>query len=116
MSGGHLLPGTTLRERTADAVANDRLRTNVARAVDRFATHRVQGLGELDDADVLRRAARASKQQVLANLPALLEQFADNVLARRGQVCWAPTAEDARRYIVDVVARHGATRVAKSKS
>jgi len=31
-------------------------------------------------------------------------------------VCWAPTAQDARSYVVDVVRRHGATRVAKSKS
>jgi L-lactate dehydrogenase complex protein LldF len=113
---GHLLPGTTLRQRTADAVADDRLRANVARAVDRFSHHRTAGLAELDDAEGLRRAARAAKQQVLARLPELLEQFADQVLARGGDVCWAPTAEDARRYIVDVVAAAGATRVAKSKS
>jgi L-lactate dehydrogenase complex protein LldF len=116
VSGHHLLPGTTLRQRTADAVADDRLRTNVARAVDRFATHRREGLAELVDADGLRRDARAAKGTVLADLPALLETFADQVLARGGHVCWAPRAEDARRYIVDVVARHGATRVAKSKS
>jgi L-lactate dehydrogenase complex protein LldF len=113
---GHLLPGTTLRQRTADAVADDRLGTNVARAVDRFASHRTAGLAELDDSDGLRRAARAVKQQVLADLPALLERFADQVIARGGNVCWAPTAADARRYIVDVVEAAGATRVAKSKS
>jgi L-lactate dehydrogenase complex protein LldF len=116
MSGEHLLPGTTLRQRTADAVADERLRTNVARAVDRFAAHRRTGLAELDDADGLRAAARAAKAQVLADLPAQLERFADQVLARGGHVCWAPTAEDARRYIVDVVRDHDATRVAKSKS
>ena len=46
----------------------------------------------------------------------VLERFADQVLARGGHVCWAPTAADARRYIVDVIERAGATRVAKSKS
>jgi L-lactate dehydrogenase complex protein LldF len=117
MSGHHLMgPRTTLRSRTADAVADERLRSNVARAVDRFATHRREGLDELEDADGLRRAARAVKQQVLADLPGLLERFADQVLARGGHVCWAPTAEDARSYVVDVVERHRATRVAKSKS
>jgi L-lactate dehydrogenase complex protein LldF len=120
VSGQHQLHGTTLRQRTAAAVQDERLRANVARAVDRFATHRVTGLAELESdlggADGLRAAARAAKQQVLADLPALLERFADQVLARGGHVCWAPTAEDARRYVVDVVARHGATRVAKSKS
>jgi L-lactate dehydrogenase complex protein LldF len=113
---GHLLPGTTLRQRTADAVADGRLRGNVARAVDRFATHKAVGLAELDDADGLRRAARAAKHQVLADLPGLLERFADNVAARGGNVCWAPTAADARRYIVGVVERSGATEIAKSKS
>ena len=116
MSGHHQLAGTTLRGRMADAVADDRLRTNVARAVDRFATHRREGLGELEDPDGLRSAARALKQQVLADLPGLLERFADQVVARGGHVCWAPTADDARSYVVDVVRRHGATRVAKSKS
>jgi L-lactate dehydrogenase complex protein LldF len=116
VSGGHQLPGTTLRQRTAAAVADDRLRANVARAVDRFARHKATGLAELDDADALRREARAAKHQVLADLPALLERFADQVLARGGHVCWAPTAAEARDYIVDVVGRHGATRVAKSKS
>ncbi|HET6951917.1 MAG TPA: LUD domain-containing protein, partial [Acidimicrobiales bacterium] len=120
MSGRHLLAGTTLRDRTAEAVADRRLHTNVARAVDRFASHRATGLAELESelggADGLRSAARAAKQQVLADLPNLLERFADQVLARGGYVCWAPRAEDARRYIVDVVGRHGATRVAKSKS
>ena len=51
---GHLLPGTTLRQRTADAVADERLRGNVARAVDRFAEHRVTFTGrhqfDIDDA------------------------------------------------------------------
>ena len=117
MTGHHLMgPRSTLRRRTADAVADERLRTNVARAVDRFATHRLEGLGELEDPDGLRRAARAVKQQVLADLPGLLERFADEVLARGGHVCWAPSANEARGYVVDVVRRHGATRVAKSKS
>jgi L-lactate dehydrogenase complex protein LldF len=116
VSGHHQLPGTTLRGRTAAAVADERLRANVGRAVDRFATHRVEGLAELEDADGLRSAARAAKQQVLADLPGLLERFADQVLARGGHVCWAPTAADARRYVTGVVRDHGATRVAKSKS
>src|SRR5690606_21007335 len=99
---GHQLSGTTLRERTAAAVADERLRGNVARAVDRFASHRLRGLAELDDGqgggpDALRRAARAVKADVLARLPDLLEQFADRVLDLGGHVCWAPTAADARR-------------------
>ena len=41
--------------------------------------------------------ARAIRADVLANLPALLEQLADNVIAAGGHVCWAATAEDANQ-------------------
>jgi L-lactate dehydrogenase complex protein LldF len=116
VSGRHQLEGTTLRQRTAEAVADERLRANVGRAVDRFATHRVEGLAELEDSDGLRAAARAVKQQVLAELPDVLERFADAVLAAGGHVCWAPTAAEARDYVTGVVRDHGAHRVAKSKS
>jgi L-lactate dehydrogenase complex protein LldF len=112
----HLLHGTTLRQRTASAVADPVLRRNVARAVDRFATHRGHGLAELDDSDGLRRAARAVKGDVLARLPELLERFADNVIALGGNVCWAPTAADANSYIAGVARRIRADTVVKSKS
>ena len=110
------LSGTTLRERMAAAVTDERLRGNVARAVDRFATHRAEGLGELVDADGLRHAARGVRNEVLAELPELLERFADRALARGTHVSWASTAAEARDYIARVVERHGATRVVKSKS
>jgi L-lactate dehydrogenase complex protein LldF len=114
--GEHSLHGTTLRQRTAAAVADPVLRRNVARAVDRFDGHRTHGLAELNDADGLRRAARAVKGDVLARLPDLLERFADNVLAAGGHICWAPTAADANAYIAGVAERIGARTVAKSKS
>ncbi|MEJ7584392.1 MAG: LUD domain-containing protein, partial [Acidimicrobiales bacterium] len=112
-TNGHQLSGSTLRERTATAVADPVLRARTARAVDRFARHRVAGLAELDDADGLRTAARAAKASVLADLPAVLERMADAVLARGGRVCWAHTAADANAYIARVAAGGS---VVKSKS
>ena len=76
---------------------------------------RTEGLAGLEDADGLRRAARAVKADVLQRLPDLLEQFADRVLADGGHVCWAPTAADATRYVTDVASRAGG-KVVKSKS
>ena len=110
------LSGTTLRERTAEAVADERLRGNVARAVDRFASHRAEAMAELDGADGLRHAARGVRNDILADLPELLERFADRALARGAHVCWASTGAEARDYIRRVVTRHGATKVVKSKS
>jgi L-lactate dehydrogenase complex protein LldF len=112
----HPLATTSLRERMAGAVIDDRLRHNVARAVDRFASHRTEALAELEDADKLRRAARGVRQEILADLPALLERFADHALARGAHICWASTADDARDYIGNLVRAQGAKRVVKSKS
>ena len=101
------LTGTTLRQRTAVAVADPVLRRNVARAVDRFAGHRVRGLAELDDADGLRAAARAIRLRTLEHLPDLLEQLADALLANGGHVCWARTPAEANGYIT-ALARNAA--------
>ena len=58
--------GTTLRERTAEATTNVRLRGALARATARFGEHRLAALDTLEDPDGLRRAARAIKADVIA--------------------------------------------------
>lgn len=119
MTGQHSLTGTTLRERTATAVADPVLRGRLHAAVDRFVTHRAEGMAELEDPDGLRRAARAVKASIISQLPELLERFADNVIATGGHIHWSPDADDANAYIADVVGRVAgdrAGRVVKSKS
>ena len=105
----------TFRTRSAAAVEDRALHGRVTAAVDRFVSHRALAFEGLEDGDELRRAARAVKADVLARLPDLLEQFADNVLAAGGQVHWAPTAEDAREHISRIAVTAGG-RVVKSKS
>ncbi|HEY3142188.1 MAG TPA: LutB/LldF family L-lactate oxidation iron-sulfur protein [Acidimicrobiales bacterium] len=112
----HQIVDTSLRSRMASALTDDRLRTNVARAVDRFTEHRSEALAELDDSDGLRHAARAVRQEVLADLPNLLERFADAATARGANLYWASTAVEARDYVARVVRSHDAERVVKSKS
>lgn len=116
MSRWQLEVEPSLRARTAAAVADRTLGGRVARAVDRFAGHRLDGLGELVDPDGLRHAARANRQAVLADLPALAERFAANVEAAGGHVHWAATAESARAYVQEVCRSHDARVVVKSKS
>jgi L-lactate dehydrogenase complex protein LldF len=107
---------TTLRERTAVAVADPVLRRNVATAADRFASHRVATFDRLHDPEGLRRAARGVRGEVLAQWAEVLEQLADNVLATGGHVCWAADGAAANRYIAEVAARIGARTAVKSKS
>ncbi len=113
MSGHHQLAGTTLRQRTATAVADPVLRSRVGRAVDRFAGHREVSLAALEDADGLRHAGRALKAEILADLPAVLEQLADEAQARGVHVCWADSAAEANDYVARIA---GGGRVVKSKS
>jgi L-lactate dehydrogenase complex protein LldF len=115
-AGGHTLVGTTLRERTAEATTNVRLRGALARATARFGEHRLAALDTLEDPDGLRRAARAIKADVIARLPELLEQFADNVTAHGGHVFWAGDGTEANSYIASVAKRIGARTIVKSKS
>jgi L-lactate dehydrogenase complex protein LldF len=116
MSSEDRLSGTTLKRRTATAVADPVLRRNVARAVDRFASHRARGLAELECADDLRHAARAIRLDTIDRLPDILELLADRLLERGVHVAWAPTAADANHYIAALARDRGVGTVVKSKS
>jgi L-lactate dehydrogenase complex protein LldF len=112
----HLLEGTSLRQRAATAVADEHLGLAIGRATDRMKTQKALGSGTLTNWEELREAGRSIRTESLARLPELLGQLADNVERLGGHVCWAATAEDANRYIVDVAKRRNAKLVAKSKS
>jgi L-lactate dehydrogenase complex protein LldF len=116
VSGGHSLPGTTLRERTSRAVADPVLRGRTRRAVDRFGLGRLMALDAVEDAEGLRRAARAVRAEVLADLPAVLDRLADRLLDAGAHVHWSPDAADANAYVAAVAAERGARTVVKSKS
>ena len=111
-----LLVGTTLRRRTADAVADDHLRSTLQYVTDRLATSRQAGAGLLDNWEELRTAARALRADTIARLPEILERLADNWERNGGHVFWAADAEEARQHIAAIAARHGARKVVKSKS
>lgn len=95
--------------RTFRATTPDRKRD--AGAPGRFTDHRQATLAELDDIERVQEAALAVQDQVLSDLPAILERFADSVMDRGAHVCWATTARDARDHIASVARRHDARRV-----
>lgn len=102
--------------RSREALGDARLRDAVRNGTERMADARLQALATLEDPAALRAAARSVRTDVLSQLPELLDSWADAFEARGGQVCWARTADEAVRYIVDVVQRTGATTIAKGKS
>lgn len=69
-----------------------------------------------DYGERLRQQAAEAKRRALRHLPELLERAEANMTANGIHVLWAQTAAEANQHIADIAQRHGARRVAKSKS
>ena len=99
-----------------DALANTRLRRNLAHATATIRAKRAAVVGEVPDWEALRDAGSAIKADTMARLPELLEQLERNVTARGGTVHWARDAAEANRIVLDLVRATGADEVVKVKS
>jgi L-lactate dehydrogenase complex protein LldF len=115
--GGELpIFSTSLRERTAHHVADERLRASLARATDQFDERKARAYAQFADPDAVRASARAAKADVLARLPELLEQLGERLERNGATVHWAATAADACEQVSRIAAERGARNVVKSKS
>jgi len=103
-------------ERGARAVRDRQLHDAVATASRAFVTNRNAVLNALPEAPELRERAYRIKQQTMANLDRYLEQMADAVEERGGEVFFAGDGEDVVRYVGDLARRKGAKVITKSKS
>src|SRR5215213_2384441 len=103
-------------DRVESALHDQTLQTALGRATTRFVANRATALEALTDADGLRDQARAIRAKALSRLDELLEQLADQVAARGGQVCWAEDGAAACRYIADLARDRGVKLIVKSKS
>ncbi|MGA2443803.1 MAG: lactate utilization protein B [Opitutaceae bacterium] len=72
--------------------------------------------GDFDDPDRLRRLAGEIKQHVIENLDTLLPLVEERLTAGGAQVHWAVDAEAARRQVLAILQRRGATRLVKAKT
>jgi iron-sulfur cluster protein len=90
--------------------------TAIAENTQGFNAGRYDSVGDLEDYEDLKRAARSIKEDAIADLPNLLDQLTETVEANGGTVYIADDAADANDYIRDVVDERAADRVVKSKS
>ncbi len=97
-------------------LANSQMRRNVSHATSTIRAKRLAAVGECSDWEQLRSAASALKNDVMARLPELLEEFEHNVMDRGGTVHWARDAAEANRIITDIVRDCGTDEVVKVKS
>ena len=98
------------------ALADTQLRRNLRKATTTIRTKRLGAVGELPDWERLRRAGEAIKDDVLANLPAYLEQLERAVTERGGVVHWARDGTEANEIVLGLVRATGADEVVKVKS
>ena len=99
-----------------DALADTRLRANLAHATSTIRAKRAQVVAEVPDWEALRDAGSAIKADAMARLPELLEQLEAAVVARGGVVHWARDAAEANQIVTDLVRATGAEEVVKVKS
>ena len=103
-------------ERGAKAVKDRDLHDSVALFTDKTLTGRKKQLDMLSEAPELRDRAYHIKQETMANLGHYLEQMAEAVEARGGNVYFANDGEDVVKYIGDLARRRGSKVITKSKS
>ncbi|MBA2691001.1 MAG: iron-sulfur cluster-binding protein [Rubrobacter sp.] len=103
-------------DRARKAVKDRELHDSVSLFVNKTLTGRQANLAALPEAPELREKAYHIKQKTMANLDTYLDQMADAVESRGGNVHFASTGEDVVRYIGELAKRRGSKVLAKSKS
>lgn len=98
------------------ALADEQLRVNLGRATATIRTKRAAVVAERADWEALRLAGAAIKDEVLRDLPALLEQLECAMTAAGGTVHWARDAPEANAIVAAIVRAHGSSEVVKVKS
>ena len=108
----------TFVENYRRALVNPTLQRALATATGKALDSRREAVAHVGEESWqrLRARARAIKEHTVENLDFYLVQLAENVERSGGHVFWAQTAEDARRYIIELAARRGAKVAVKSKS
>ncbi|GGE52946.1 lactate utilization protein B [Pullulanibacillus camelliae] len=106
-------------ERVDRSIHDDFMRQAMASAQDRLRGRKLEatvGDDSLIDWELWRNAGEEIRRHTLENLDFYLEQLSESYAARGGHVFFAATAEEANRYIQEVVQKKQAKHVVKAKS
>lgn len=111
----HHLDASRFDELVPKALADVELRGALADATDKIRNRRAAALEGMD-LELLRGAAKATKDQALQRLDEHLERFEREATSRGAVVHWAADAEDARSIVLEIARHHDARLAVKSKS
>jgi L-lactate dehydrogenase complex protein LldF len=103
-------------EAARKALGNGQLRANLGRATATIRTKRAAVVAERADWESLRLAGAAIKDEVIRDLPALLEGLEAAVTAAGGTVHWARDGAEANAIVASIARDASANEVVKVKS
>ena len=98
------------------ALADAGLRANFRRAMDGLVGKRAAQFPDTAEWRSLRARGAEIRARALARLPELLEALEEKCAANGMSVHWASTTEEANGIVLEILRRHGATRLVKGKS
>lgn len=113
---GNLFADEPFTSGAARDLENETLRGNLNFAMRKIRGKRAAVVSEMPDWQQLRAAGSAIKQNVLADLPELLEQFEASFTAAGGHVHWARDADEANAIALRLIQEQGVDEVNKIKS
>ena len=90
---------TEFRVRVGEALADDRVRGNIRKALDGLVVKYGKAFPDKEELESLRDQGQAIRAHALSHLPELLEELERNCTANGIQVHWAETADDANRIV-----------------
>jgi len=99
-------------EKAFSAKHRETLRFNISK----YDAKVIEGKNQFLSLEKARKLAKNTKWYAINQLPRLLEEFEKQFTARGGKVIWAEDAEDALRAVGDILEKHRAKTVVKSKS
>lgn len=115
MSGSPRAPAS-FYTRADQALHDARLRAALDHVTDAFAVRRKTAFASLDDADLIREAARAARLSAVGALASHLERFEASLVRNGAQVHWARTSDEASSIVRSIAAAKSVKRIVKSKS
>ncbi len=98
------------------ALNNKNLQNILGQLGDSLGLRNREAWATFPASDQVREHARAIKDATLADLDRHLETLEANVRRRGGHVYWAETGGEACQAVLEILGRHGARKVVKSKS
>lgn len=110
------LTNKNFKKRIKFALGNKSMREAIKKATTILKNNRLRASEEMGDWNEWRQRGKDIRSHVIDNLDYYLKQFADNVRTKGGQVYFADRAEDVIQAVMEIVDKHQAKTVAKSKS